>query len=228
MTYLIVSRVLHAARLLGRSKQRNAVLPPYSRFPPVNAGSMSASSSSPDELVRSPNEPSDASQVPSDASGMSDASVMSDKSIVTENSFRRIDRPHAEASSHPAKSASIPSPSSRPTIRQSNSVAQLSTPLSPAKHQVAEQRNACDDFAPQESWLRLHAADLIARLSTWSNDLDSREATLNARVAKQDLRERQFRLLQHDAQIEMDEQQRAIERLRAQMENQARRLAFQS
>jgi len=78
-----------------------------------------------------------------------------------------------------------------------------------------------------QNWLQLHAGELIERLRQWSADLDYREAELNARTAKQDSRERQFRLLQQTAQQELDEQQRAIDRLRKQMQDQARRLAFQ-
>ena len=76
-------------------------------------------------------------------------------------------------------------------------------------------------------WLDLHAAELIDRLQQWADDLDSREAQLNARSARQDLRERQFRMHQHDVSTAMAEQQREDERLRGLLEAQARRLAFQ-
>jgi hypothetical protein len=87
--------------------------------------------------------------------------------------------------------------------------------------------------APAESlskphdWLRLHAGELVDRLQAWATDLDAREAQLNARTSLQDHRERRFRLQQQDAATELAEQQRSIERLRVEIETQARRLAFQ-
>jgi predicted DNA binding CopG/RHH family protein len=77
-----------------------------------------------------------------------------------------------------------------------------------------------------EQWLRLHATDLIDHLQSWSADLDARESQINLRASMQDHRERQFRLLQQDASAEMAEQQRAIDRLRSEIQTQARRLAF--
>lgn len=76
--------------------------------------------------------------------------------------------------------------------------------------------------------LNLHAIDLVDRLQSWAADLDAREAQLNSRTSLQDHRERQFRLAQQDAETELAEQQRAIERLRREVEAQARRIAFQS
>jgi hypothetical protein len=84
------------------------------------------------------------------------------------------------------------------------------------------------DLASKEDWLRLHATDLLDRLQTWASDLDAREAQLNARLSVQDHRERRFRIHQHDVATELAEQQRSIERLRAENKAQARRLAFQS
>jgi hypothetical protein len=78
-----------------------------------------------------------------------------------------------------------------------------------------------------DEWLRLHAGELVDRLQAWASDLDSREAQLNARTSLQDHRERRFRLQQQDAATELAEQQRSIERLRREIEAQARRLAFQ-
>lgn len=77
-----------------------------------------------------------------------------------------------------------------------------------------------------EEWLRLHANDLIDRLQTWAADLDSREAQLNARASLQDHRERRSRLQQQDLATQLAEQERSVERLRKQIEAQARRLAF--
>lgn len=92
------------------------------------------------------------------------------------------------------------------------------------KHQFSVD-GAAETAARQ--WLQLHASELIDRLTQWSHDLDRREAELNARMAKQDSRERQFRLCQQIAQRELDEQQRTIDRLRTQIQSHARRLAFQ-
>jgi hypothetical protein len=75
-------------------------------------------------------------------------------------------------------------------------------------------------------WLELHAAELVDQLQAWASDLDAREAQLNARASLQDLRERQFRLQQQDLATELAEQRRSIERLRAETEAHARRLAF--
>ncbi len=80
----------------------------------------------------------------------------------------------------------------------------------------------------QDEWLRLHAIDLIDRLQAWASDLDAREAQLNSRTSIQEHRERGFRLRQQDLATELAEQQRSIERLRHEIEAQARRLAFQN
>jgi hypothetical protein len=78
----------------------------------------------------------------------------------------------------------------------------------------------------REAWLEFQAADLISRLQTWSDELDTREARLNVQASLQDSRERQFRLRQQDAIRDLTEQQRSMERLRSEIESQVRRLAF--
>lgn len=78
----------------------------------------------------------------------------------------------------------------------------------------------------REDWLRLHACELVDRLQSWADDLDAREAKLNARSSLQDLRERRFRLEQQNAETELAEQQRSTDRLRREVEADARRLAF--
>ncbi|NNE01517.1 MAG: hypothetical protein HKN47_29750 [Pirellulaceae bacterium] len=80
----------------------------------------------------------------------------------------------------------------------------------------------------REAWLKLHATDLIRRLQTWATDLDAREADLNASFARQDLRERRFRLHQQEIEIQMAQHQQAANELQEQMQAHARRLAFQS
>jgi hypothetical protein len=78
----------------------------------------------------------------------------------------------------------------------------------------------------RDGWLRLHATDLIDRLTDWSDDLDARQAQLNATIAKHERRERQFRLQRQIASVELREQQRSVQRLRERIEAHARRLAF--
>ena len=126
------------------------------------------------------------------------------------NPFQRIDRPHADVGQSATTKVDW-----NPTVSTADRGSEV----------IA--RSAHDVDPHPESWLTLHATDLIDRLTHWADDLDVREAVLNARIAKQETRERQFRLLQQAAQAEMDEQQRAIDRLRAQIQDQARRLVFQ-
>ncbi len=102
----------------------------------------------------------------------------------------------------------------------------------------------CDDFrAPVEAadsedfsgaalkreqvWLQLHAAELISRLQVWAEDLDAREAQLNARTAILEHRERQLRLHRQTVELELAEQKRSLEREIQQLRAAARRLAFE-
>ena len=80
----------------------------------------------------------------------------------------------------------------------------------------------------------MHAQDLIVHLRRWAADLDHREATLNAWSAQQDLRERDLQTRRQLWSAEMAEQRRALgrlrdetERLRGDLQRQARRLAFE-
>ena len=79
----------------------------------------------------------------------------------------------------------------------------------------------------RERWLALHATDLIARVQEWASDLDAREANLHAIQAQQDIRERKFRLYQQEVETQMAEHNRVAAKLREQIRNHARRLAFQ-
>lgn len=99
--------------------------------------------------------------------------------------------------------------------------------VSAANDSPPEDEISSDKSPDQDAWLRLHATDLIGHLQTWAADLDARESQINFRSSLQDHRERQFRLLQQDASAEMAEQQRAIDRLRSEIQAQARRLAFE-
>jgi len=131
---------------------------------------------------------------------------------------------------------------SRPRRTPSDKIA---NPLSGHRIDASHAQVAADDLSPKsqinredvrdasplidrESWLRLHAAELIRRLQTWANGLDAREATLNAAFARQDLRERQFRLQQNEFQAEMDAAEQAADELHQKVAAQSRRLAFQS
>lgn len=96
------------------------------------------------------------------------------------------------------------------------------------KRLESQQGESAQSGPSQDEWLRLHATDLIDRLQTWASDLDAREAQLNSRTSIQEHRERQFRLRQQDLATELAEQQRSIDRLRQEIEAQARRLAFQT
>ena len=112
--------------------------------------------------------------------------------------------------------------------------ATVDQPTRPEASAYGSQENAVSSAQPmggipiQDEWLRLHATDLIDRLRAWASDLDAREAQLNSRTSIQEHRERRFRLRQQDLATELAEQQRSIERLRHEIEAQARRLAFQN
>ena len=139
------------------------------------------------------------------------------------NEIKRIDRPHPDAGPIVGRQSI-----SKPAARVSPSPIPRKVE---AQQEIEEELRGSTETRPDdplpESWLRLHATDLIDRLSHWAADLDAREAQLNARLAKQESRERQFRLHQQVAQMELDEQQRAIDRLRKKIQDHARRLAFQ-
>ena len=77
-----------------------------------------------------------------------------------------------------------------------------------------------------EQWLREHSADLITHLQGWAESLSAREAQLNAQTALLEHRERQFRVWRRDRSEQIAESQQRIDRLRTQIEAQARRLAF--
>lgn len=139
--------------------------------------------------------------------------------------------------SHRIDSPEKPSPAmSRPSVHvriaaPTASNASLSTPSfrldAPAG--VVNDSPAGDEIsADSDAWLRMHATDLVDHLQAWSADLDARESQINLRASMQDHRERQFRLMQQDAAAELAERQRAIDRLRSEIQAQARRLAFGS
>ncbi|WP_164100980.1 hypothetical protein [Candidatus Laterigemmans baculatus] len=89
---------------------------------------------------------------------------------------------------------------------------------------VDETREA--EMATRESLLHLQAADLIERLQLWSSDLDARESQLNARLALQDHRERQFRLWAQSRRADLEASIRAADERAGELREAARRLAI--
>lgn len=141
----------------------------------------------------------------------------------------RIDSDHGAHSAYPstAKAVGVRAPEAH----RSGVLRSASDPANAGlrtDYELDEQAklSASDRVSERHRWLRLHASDLIDRIQHWSDSIDSRESSLNARSAQQDRRERQFRLKQQDLAVELDEQRRSIERLRLELETQTRRLAF--
>jgi septal ring factor EnvC (AmiA/AmiB activator) len=78
-----------------------------------------------------------------------------------------------------------------------------------------------------DAWLRAQASDLIRHLQDWSEALDGREASLNARIALHERRERQFRIQRSELTQQLAEGQARVDQLRRQLEARVRRLAFE-
>ena len=89
------------------------------------------------------------------------------------------------------------------------------------------QTHSGDEPNQQQTWLQLHAIELIDKLQSWSADLDSREAQLNARTALLEHRERQLRLEQQSARLDLDDLKASFQQEVAEMRAAARRLAFE-
>lgn len=86
----------------------------------------------------------------------------------------------------------------------------------------------------RRAWLRLHAADLIDRLSDWADDLDRREANLNAAESLRDARDRERRRGEHEAAErlarrgeELAQIARQLDERQQELESRLRRLAFE-
>ena len=126
--------------------------------------------------------------------------VSSNSSEALGEEFRRIDAQHSADENNSGES----------TESQAHD-AQAAKPLGAELHN-------------REAWLKFHASDLILRLQDWATDLDVREANLNAAYARQDLRERQFRLYQQDVEAQIAKHQRAARALREQISAHSRRL----
>jgi hypothetical protein len=76
----------------------------------------------------------------------------------------------------------------------------------------------------QKDWLSQHAADLIRKIQTWADALDSREMQLNARVLRHEQRERRFRLRWQDLELDLSEQRNAIDQLQQAFTSQSQHL----
>lgn len=79
-----------------------------------------------------------------------------------------------------------------------------------------------DDAAA--SLLHAHADDLVRNLQAWAEVLDRRESELNATMARQENRERSFRLWAQTQQQQLQQLEREATRLREELKQQARRL----
>ncbi len=74
--------------------------------------------------------------------------------------------------------------------------------------------------------LQAHADDLVHNLQSWAAVLDRRESELNAGIARQENRERSFRLWAQTQQQQLLQLEREANRLREELKQQARRLAL--
>lgn len=77
-----------------------------------------------------------------------------------------------------------------------------------------------------ESLLPAHAQDLIAELQAWNEQLDRREAELNARQARLEHHERSGRMLVNHRTMAVEERERMLERNAKELKSQAARLAI--
>lgn len=82
----------------------------------------------------------------------------------------------------------------------------------------------CAEIVDTDSVFPEHAADLIHKLQVWSQDLDRREADLNARLARIDHDERTARMKQQSQAVDYVEQTRTLERQRAQLRAEIQRM----
>ncbi|MGI9470720.1 MAG: hypothetical protein ACR2NZ_04240 [Rubripirellula sp.] len=147
-----------------------------------------------------------------------DPKVLSDSA---EELLQRVDDDHISKPPRPAGEIR-PVAGSRPNLATSSRSNRGIASRSPGSNE-----SVAENVRPRrQDWLSLHATDLIERIQDWSETVDSREAILNARSAQQDRRERQFRIQQQDLACELSERKRSIERLRRELESQARRMAF--
>lgn len=101
----------------------------------------------------------------------------------------------------------------------------IALPLANPSEQTGSSRDVTPGL-PRHRWLALHADELISRLQNWADELDAREAHLNARQAQQETRDRQSRLRHQAAAADQAERQRSRARTRHASQTEARRQLF--
>ncbi|WP_146528413.1 hypothetical protein [Novipirellula artificiosorum] len=126
------------------------------------------------------------------------------------NALHRVDEAHA---TNPTSFVGEPS-----------QPCQTAQPFQTAQPYQPDQPSA----ASHQGWLHRHGEDLVQQLQRWAEDLDAREAQLNARAALQEHHERQFRVHKQATLTDLAEQTRAAEHAQSELRAQARRLAFES
>lgn len=99
-------------------------------------------------------------------------------------------------------------------------------PSQAAPHVAAPGEHALPDDAAAAALLQAHADDLVRNLQAWAEGLDRRESELNATLARQENRERSFRLWAQTQQQQLQQLEREATRLREELKQQARRLAL--
>lgn len=85
-----------------------------------------------------------------------------------------------------------------------------------------------DRAAQMEGLLENHVRDLIVELQQWSEQLDRREAELNARSAMVDHHQRKLRLEDQTQNLQIDEALRSLDRRRQELQNELRRIQLGS
>ncbi|WP_153557321.1 hypothetical protein [Roseimaritima sediminicola] len=117
---------------------------------------------------------------------------------------------------HPSEASSAGSPSSGASPAQRRR---------PGAANATNHREAAPTQDPSDL-LTAHAEDLIARLHGWAAQLDQRESELNAGIARQETRERSFRLWAGQQREQLERLEREALRLRERLQRHARRLAI--
>lgn len=135
--------------------------------------------------------------------------------------FRRIDDGHAPLANHVPAALRVTT-----DVESDDSATSAKAEKAPEFATELNVSGVSEAEAWRQSLLRLHAEDLVVRLQDWADDVDAREALLNARVAMHERSERTFRMKQQAFQTEMAERQNQVERLKERVEMHAHRIAF--
>ena len=141
---------------------------------------------------------------------------------------RRVDRAAPGVARPKFIDPNAPGPSRPVLAGPSNDPPSLGAHAADAPAGAGDHINSKSGNQDPQDWLQLHADDLIDRLRGWQQELDAREAQLNAREAQQEQRERNFRVQAQSEQAEFEEQSRSMERLKLKIEAEARRLIFRN